>query len=397
MKLSTEPPRHLTYCLNVHRGETWEEVRESVQTHAGALRDRLSGEAPFGLGLRLGVRATEDLNSPETRRAARQFLEAHNFYAFTINGFPYGRFHGASVKEKVYQPDWQTEERLRYTCRLADILAVLLPEGQEGSISTVPGSYKSWLRDPRQNSAIVGRLAEAALHLKRLYEETGKEIHLGLEPEPDCLLESTPEALRFFRENLFREGAGRIAGQSGLTRSEAEETLRRHIGVCVDTCHLALQFEDLAESCRRYRDEGIRLSKIQFSNALEAEPSPEAFEALRAFDEPVYLHQVRARRRDGGLESWTDLPSALDSLPLKSDIERIRVHFHVPLYFENNGPLSSTAPCLNPAFFKFLQKGDCPHLEIETYTFDVFPEALGRESIVDSIEKEFRWVLERLG
>ncbi len=396
MKISDNPPRHLTYCLNVHRGETWEEAREAAQVHAGALRDRVAGDGPLGLGLRLGAQAVEDLGSPDARRAARQFLDAHNFYAFTVNGFPYGRFHGAPVKEKVYQPDWQTEERLRYTCRLADILAVLLPEGQDGSISTVPGSYKSWLRDRRQASAVVGRLAETAVHLKRLYEETGREIHLGLEPEPDCLLESTPETLRFFRENLFPEGAGRIAGQRGLTRSEAEATLRRHIGVCIDTCHLALRFEDLAESCRRYRDEGIRLSKIQLSNALEAEPSPEAFEALRAFDEPVYLHQVRARRRDGTLEGWTDLGSALESLPLRPDIERFRVHFHVPLFFERNGPLASTASSLSPAFFKFLKQGDCSHLEIETYTFDVFPEPLGAETLVDSIEKEFRWARERL-
>jgi len=44
--------------------------------------------------------------------------------------------------------------------------------------------------------------------------------------------------------------------------------MRCHLGVCLDTCHSALQFEDPLESLRAYRDEGIRISKIQLSAAL---------------------------------------------------------------------------------------------------------------------------------
>ena len=60
---------------------------------------------------------------------------------FTINGFPHGTFHGQPVKADVHAPDWRSEERVAYTLRLAEILAALLPDGVDGTISTSPLSY----------------------------------------------------------------------------------------------------------------------------------------------------------------------------------------------------------------------------------------------------------------
>ena len=66
----------------------------------------------------------------------RGFLDAEGLYVFTINGFPYGAFHGQRVKEEVYLPDWRDEERLRYTDSLAWLLADLLPELVAAASST---------------------------------------------------------------------------------------------------------------------------------------------------------------------------------------------------------------------------------------------------------------------
>jgi hypothetical protein len=166
--------------------------------------------------------------------------------------------------------------------------------------------------------------------------------------------------------------------------------------VCFDTCHVALQSEDLTESLRAYQFAGIRISKVQISAALRTPSNAESWAALRPFAEPVYLHQVKGRSPSGALFSWYDLPNALEELPGLPDIEELRVHFHVPLFFTGAGPLQSTVDTLNPEFFQELRGGVCSHLEIETYTFDVLPPDLRPGDVVQSVTREYAWALEHL-
>ena len=44
---------HLAYCTNVHRGETWREIFDSLKTHTLAVREQVCPHAPFAIGLRL--------------------------------------------------------------------------------------------------------------------------------------------------------------------------------------------------------------------------------------------------------------------------------------------------------------------------------------------------------
>jgi len=315
MLIQSSPPIHLTYCLNVHRGESWAENYAAIRDKATAVRDRVAPGVAFGLGLRIAHRAASELAaSAQLRLEAQAFFAEQNLYVFTINGFPYGRFHDAGVKERVYAPDWRMTERRDYTNALAEILAEWLPEGMDGSISTVPGSFREWMQTADDEAQIARMLTECALYLHELEQRTGREIHVGLEPEPACFLETTPEAIRFFETLLLR---------SDPTH---EAILRRHIGVCVDTCHVALQFEDAGESLDCFRRAGIRISKVQLSSALRADSTPAARNALRQYCEPVYLHQVKARMTDGSLAAWTDLPQAINELP-SHDATELRVHF----------------------------------------------------------------------
>jgi hypothetical protein len=396
MVISENPRIDLTYCLNVHPGERWADQKRAIERSSTRIRDLVAPGRRFGLGMRLAHQAAEDLSSAEARAEALEFFGRHQCYPFTINGFPYSLFHGGAVKEKVYLPDWQSERRRDYTCNLADILAVWLPEEGVGSISTVPGSYKPWINRTSEINAMVMNLAETVLHLHTLRERTGKEIHLGLEPEPDCYLETTEGCISFLTNHLFPEGVDLLRQRMGMGRGEAEAALRRHVGMCFDTCHLALQFEDLCESWERLQEEGIRISKVQLSNALEVPALPEEWQKLEAFAEPVYLHQVKARRTDGSVVGWPDLPAALPSLPRTADLERLRVHFHVPLFCEGAGDVGTTSHCLTPRFFQLLAGGACSHLEIETYTFDVLPEKVRPATLEESVAREYRWVLERL-
>jgi hypothetical protein len=182
---------HLAYCTNVHRGETWAETFESLKTHTLAVRDRVSGGKPYAIGLRLGHQASKELSQPATLVEFQRWLNQNHCYVFTINGFPFGRFHGGRVKEKVYQPDWTSEDRLEYTNRLFDLLARLLPAGVEGSVSTVPGGCKEFITTSEELKFIRDQLWRCVEHVARLGELTGRKMHLGLEPEPLCLLEST--------------------------------------------------------------------------------------------------------------------------------------------------------------------------------------------------------------
>jgi len=389
MRIGPAGEQHLTYCLNVHAGESWYENVDAVRRYARAVRDRLSVDGPFGLGLRVSAAAAHTLAEPDELEAFRSLLADQNLYVFTINGFPYGTFHAAPVKEEVYAPDWRQPERVDYTLRLARILASLLPKGVSGSISTAPGSYKAWVQTEDDRRQVAENLLSVAVSLAGIADDTGREIHLGLEPEPDCMLETTPEAIAFFTEDLAKAATA--------TDALDEEGLRRHLGVCFDACHMALQFENLAESVRALTAAGVRISKVQLSAALRARESDAVRGKLGAFADSVYLHQTRIRTLSGRILRFFDLPPALDVDHGPDDPpDEWRTHCHVPLYWEGDDPVASTADLMDDAFFTAVAESGCAHLELETYTFDVLPAPLRERGVVASVVDEYRWLLGRI-
>ncbi|MFM8360344.1 MAG: metabolite traffic protein EboE, partial [Verrucomicrobiota bacterium] len=191
---------HLAYCTNIHRGESWAEVLAGLEKHTLAVRRRVEPDRPYAIGLRLGDRASRELAEPAALDAFQRWLQRHQCYVFAINGFPFGRFHGTRVKEQVYAPDWTQPERLEYTRRLFRILARLVPPGVGGSVSTVPVSFKGFRLDERQLRVARENLWRAVEFLEQLSRESGHDLHLGLEPEPLCTLETTAETVRFFEQ-----------------------------------------------------------------------------------------------------------------------------------------------------------------------------------------------------
>jgi hypothetical protein len=398
MILQHKPPLHLTYCLNIHPGERWSDNFTAIKEKALAVKQRVAPDQWFGLGLRISHHAATRLSSDQDLlHEARDFFAEHQLYPFSINGFPYGRFHQGPVKEKVYEPDWRTPERRDYTLQLADLFTHFLPPEVDGSISTVPCSFKPWITAEGDKNIMARNLAAVVAYLAAIRDDTGQEIHLGLEPEPDCYLETTSETINFFKDAILLAGVGEVARIMGTSRGPAEELVRRHLGVCFDTCHVAMQFENLTDSYRAYQSEGIRISKVQLSAAISGPSNRESWEALKKFNEPVYLHQVKALATSGARIAWYDLPEALAELPNFPGAEELRVHFHVPLFMQGTGVLSSTSSALTPDFFHELRKGACSHLEIETYTFDVLPQELNPGDVVKSIAREYSWVLGQLG
>jgi len=159
---------HLAYCTNIHRGETWGETFDALKNYTLAVREKVCPQQAYAIGLRLSDLAARELSDPETLLGFQRWLEQTGCYIFTINGFPYGRFHGARVKEQVYAPDWTTDERVVYTNRLFDLLAQLVPAGIEGSVSTVPCSYKEFIKSEGQVRAMRLNLWRCVEHIAGL-------------------------------------------------------------------------------------------------------------------------------------------------------------------------------------------------------------------------------------
>jgi hypothetical protein len=405
MKVGEDPDVHLCYCTNIHPGESWSDVRTNLENYVVKVKNNVAPAAPFGIGLRLSGLAAEQLAEPGALEEFRDFLNASNMYVFTINGFPYGEFHGTPVKENVYRPDWLEDERVTYSNRLAALLAELLPadESAEGSISTVPGAYKPRMRGLAAEQEIADALVRHAAVLVDIERKSGKRIGIALEPEPCCFLETVEETLDFFESRILgRESLDRFAALTGTEVARAEETLRDKIGICFDACHGAVEFENPQLAFDRIEGAGIRILKLQLSAGLRiASMTDVSAQRLRRFVDDVYLHQVVARRGDS-LVRTPDLPEALDRFAAESSEssgspEEWRVHFHVPLFLERLDGFENTQQFLRETLALQKTRTMTGHLEVETYTWDVLPEEHRSGDVVASVSRELKWVLRELG
>ncbi len=371
---------HLAYCTNIHRGDDWPQTLASLEKYTLAVKEQVSPDRPYAIGLRLSDLASRQLAEPHTLEAFRRWLEQHQCYVFTINGFPFGQFHGTKVKEQVYRPDWTHPDRLEYTNRLFDLLAQLVPEGVEGSVSTLPGSFKEFITTEEQKASIRSQLWRCIDHMEECSVRHGRRLHLGLEPEPLGLFETSAETVRFFQEmEAHRPG---------------DRRLREFLGVNYDTCHLAVEYEEPAAVVSALQSEGIRISKIHLSSALQVTPDEATRAWLRAFADDTYLHQVVARTGDKTLRRDKDLDVAL-SQP-SGDMEW-RVHFHVPIHAETLAHGRTTASHLLELLDLLARQPNlCAHLEMETYTWEVLPAELRAKSVVEQLVREYEWCLGQL-
>ena len=357
----------LSYCTNVHPGQSLAEVERGLDAYTVPVRQRFGEDLAAGLWLSATVvdelLAKSDRLGRFSERLAERELTCH-----TLNAFPYGDFHDERVKEQVYLPDWANPARLEYTDRCAEVLTGLISEGSQGSISTVPLGFKRLSQPDGFLDEAISQLLELAQRLERREDRTGRKIRLAIEPEPLCLLETTGETVAFF-ESLFT-----VAAERGLL-----ETAREYLGVCYDVCHQAVEFEDVADSIRTLAAAGVRINKVHITCAIDlVDPATNLAgrELLADYVEPRYLHQVTAQSGDGTLLQAIDLDETLARQPPDDWLAapRWRVHFHIPVDAEALGPLGTTRAELVQALEAVAGDLDYePHLEVETYTWDVLP------------------------
>jgi len=385
---------HLTYSTLVHPGDNWEQMWASLNTYVPKVKARVAGNKPFGVSLRLSADSAHTLvNSKAEREKLKKFLGDNDMYLYTVNAFPYGAFKGTVVKEQVYEPDWRSEERTRYTMNVADVLADVCPSDISPSIQSAPLGFKPRVTGDNVVASYTDHVMRVVAHLVELEERTGCVVTLALEPEPYCFLETTDETVDYFTKHLYSGAAAEtVAKLAHIPISEAHVALRRHLGTVFDICHQALEYENMAESLQKLVDAGIPIFKLQEAAALHVpEVTQSTVDALKRYSKTIYLTQT-VEKKDGKITRYLNLEDAFAAWDKEPGPREWRTHFHVPVFLDDLGPFRTTRFAIEDALRFHKQKPLSRQLEIETYTWDVLPDNLKTGDIVDYVCRELDWV-----
>jgi hypothetical protein len=423
----------LSYSANVHPAETVDQLLEVLRHHVAPVSRTAFGPAEAPVNLRLGMTQVDELlghptlpststlsdtvlSAPPAPRAQEllTLLADLKLRVVSVNGFPIRDFHAPRVKEQVYSPPWTDGGRVVYSLKIAKVLAQLIGSARSAPVSVPTGTFKGYADHDEIKSQCAHFLTECVRELARLERLTGKTIPLGLEPEPFTTGETTDEFIEYYQQFILPAARGKLPLQLGITGNQAEDLTRKLLTVNLDLCHQAVEFEEPVESLKKLHAAGIAVTGLHLSAALKlAEPARHAaaYEQLLGLDEPRYLHQVVARRPDGRLERFEDLPDVRHprrSRGLKAaDFTEVRCHFHVPLFAEFPGPLLSTRETVGPAAHFAAREGLTDNFVVETYTWGVLNElaksgASGAQGIVGpqgvdvnaGLAKELAWAMQ---
>lgn len=430
----------LSYSTNVHPAESLDELSRVVKEHVAPISRSAFGDGRAAVNLRIGMKQADELlgnpTLPSTSTLSDEILKAppapacQKFLALldelkldvvSINAFPIRDFHAPRVKEQVYSPPWTDGGRALYSLKIAKSMATFLAHNKMGparaAISVPSGVFNGLYPDSDEvRSQCAHHLTECARELRRLERLTGKTVVLGLEPEPRTTGEAIKDFITYY-EGILADARQKYPTQLGVTRAEAEEIARKFITINLDLCHQAVEFEDPVEDLKLLKAAGVNLSGLHISAALKVqEPSrnADAFAQLKALDEPRYLHQIVARRHNGTLDRFEDLPDLWNPRRMRdrtlADFAELRCHFHVPLFADlGSGALSTTRDSVGPAARYALAEGLTDNFICETYTWNVLAGLAekgnaGAKAVVGAsgvdvhagIVKELQWAKEQL-
>lgn len=385
---------HLTYSTLVHPGDTWDEMWNSLTTFVPKVKERVSPKERFGISLRLSNSSAQTLVSdPRKRIELKKFLDDNDMYLYTVNAFPYGPFKGTQVKEKVYEPDWRSEERTQYTMNVAEVLGEVAPEGTSPSIQSAPLGFKPRVTGPDVVASYTDHVLRVAARLVDIAQRTGRTIGLSLEPEPFCFLETTDETVDYFTNHLYSgASAARLAKLAGIPISEAHVALRRHVGIVFDICHQAVEHENISESLQKLVNAGIPIFKLQEAAAIQIpDVNAKTVSALQRFSETIYLTQT-IEKREGEMAKYLNLEDAFEAYKKDPGAREWRTHIHVPVFLDDLGPFRTTRFAIEDALKFHKANPTSLQLEIETYTWDVLPDSMKTGDIVEYVCREIEWV-----
>jgi hypothetical protein len=394
----------ITYCGNIHPTQNVDQLLKNLEVHQGEIRKSLGIQKDFPVGLWLPNTCIQEALDRHGEIADQ--LESQQCKLVTLNAFPFGNFHGAPVKEKVYLPDWSMPERLEYSCRGAELGAKL--QLKQLSISTLSGGFRPLDSSPKKE-AYIEHWLQWVKFAKDLETETGTCAQLALEPEPFNTLEDHQDAIEMWKSISSRARHKNIC----------EDSLRRHLGICFDTCHFSVRFIEPLQAWKELKQQGVPVHKIQVSVAprLQQSASLQHRQHFWSLQEPTYLHQSYHRHLNGELSAFVDLPQAQQAGESTNFDGEWRTHFHVPIHW---GDRPETTGAELVAFLRHLkpeiknkidrertrektreiesQAQDIPLLEIETYSFMALDSHQNAQNtdINSSIIQEWQWLTKLL-
>lgn len=389
---------HLGYSTLVHLGDTWAEMNASLREFVPQVKKRISPNDSFAVSLRISASSAKTLTeSPAERAALTEFLAKEDLYVYTVNAFPYGPFKGELVMERVYEPDWTTDDRVNYTNSIADILAEISPADVNPSIQTAPLAFKPNVAGEAYIAKFTRNVFRVVAHLLDLEERTGRRVKLAIEPEPACYLETTDETVDWFTDRVYsRAGISELAEVANIPLSEAEGAVRRYLGIVFDIGHQSVGFENITDSLNKIVGAGIPIFKLQEASSLWVEElTHDKIEALRRFTDTIYLSQT-SLKQDGTITKFLNLGEALDAYESNPIASEMRTHFHVPVFLEELGPFRTTRFGVQEALAMHRATPLSDHLEIETYTWDVLPPELKTGDIIEYVSRELEFVRNEL-
>jgi hypothetical protein len=177
---------------------------------------------------------------------------------------------------------------------------------------------------------------------------------------------------------------------------DAELEIRKHIGICFDLCHAAVEFEDATGIIQKILSSNILVPKIQISNSLNiTSVNTETVQGLLEFEDGVYLHQV-VEKVGQKLNRYKDIKEAVSSYHLRSkekdmDNHEWRVHFHVPIFLESLSIFHTTQQFIRDILMAHSRHAITQHLEVETYAWSVLPKQYRDEDVTRLITRELVW------
>ena len=373
-------------------------MKNSLQTFVPEVKRRFSPQVPMGVSLRMSNATVEELiKKPDERIWLKKFLEENSLYIYTVNVFPYGPFKGEIVKEKVYEPDWTTDSRTKYTMHIADILAEVTGPEVEPTIQTAPLAFRPKVTDETYVAQFNENIYKLIAHLMSLENSSGRRVKVAVEPEPFCFLETIPETVSWFNNYIYSlSAAKKIAEYSRQPLSEVFGATRRYIGVVLDICHQSVEFENIADDIDLLSQAGIPIFKLQEAAALRVDNvTPEIVEELKKYTGTIYLSQT-TQLRDGALTRFLNLEDAISAWEDDPGPREWRTHFHVPVFLKDLGPFQTTRSGIDDALRVHARTPLSNHLEIETYTWDVLPDHLKTGDIIEYVVRELEYVRDEL-
>lgn len=402
---------HLSYCTNIHKGESWNEVFTNIKKYTVNVKKLITRKKWFSIGLCLSNKSVKSLTKKNILKKFQKWLLKKYIYIQTINSFCFTNFHEKNIKQKIYNPNWGTYERYIFTKQIINIIKHTLLITTTGTISTVPLFYKYTIKTKKEKYILLQKsiinLMNILIHLKKI----NKNISICMEPEPDCYLEKTSDVITFYNKRLYIHGNEYLQKNYKITKKINKQLIKKYIKVCYDICHFSLFKEKIQQTLSKFKKEKIDIGKIQLSSGLKTNEPKNYFLKNNFFKKlnkitkkTPFLHQAYSTiiNKNNTISShYKDLfeikkRPLLEKKPIKMINKKIwKVHYHIPLYKSKHQNFKTTQKEISNLFRILLnsKKYKIPtSIEIETYTWDNFKKSQ-KINLLTSIVNEYKYTL----